>query len=331
MQEYLIDLLCCPICHGDLSWTITARKGSQIEEGTSSCVECGAEYPIRQGIAVYLTASDNPEDLWQDVESNLMSAIKENPDLNKALMNSSIESLNPADQFFRAMALEELGDFEGAESAEKIAHKGLYTREFLDCWKAQVEYLIGKLERENGPIIDIASGRCYLVKEMVQGLAAPIVASDFSLQVMKRNRQWLEFHGLTERVSLLVFDARQSPFKTRSIQCMTTNLGLPNMRGATSVYNELRRVVSGRFLGISNFYLEQDANAETIASYGLAELLYEKQLEVGLSEAGFRIDIENRCRGEAKPTPVGEVLKDAQIDGLPVADTDIDWCVIQAS
>ncbi|MGB3717392.1 MAG: Trm112 family protein [Candidatus Promineifilaceae bacterium] len=331
MQEYLLEILCCPSCHGDLTWSITETRYDHIEEGISECGNCGTTYSIHEGIGVFLTIDDEREDLWQEVESNLMRSIREDPDLCKGLMESPIENLNPADQFFRAMVLEEQGDFAGAARAEETAQHGLYTQEYLDCWKDQVDFLVNQIKGVREPIIDIASGRCYLVEVLAHRVAAPVVASDFSLQVMRRNRRWIEFKGFYHRVSLLVFDARHTPFKGRSIRTMTSNLGLPNIREAGKLHGELRRVVSERFLGISHFYPENDANGELIERYGLTDILYEERLIGGLSHVGFRVDLLNRCRGKAKPTPVGEVVGGAQIDGLPVTEVDLDWCVLQAS
>ena len=331
MQEYLIELLCCPSCHGDLTWTVTDTKDDHVEEGLSECDDCGITYPIREGIGVFLTADREREDLWQDVESNLMRAIREDPDLGMGLMESPIENLNPADQFFRAMVLEEQGDFAGAEMAEEIAHQGLYTQAYSNCWKEQVDFIVKDIDGTTDTIIDLASGRCYLVRVLARRAAAPVVASDFSLKVMRRNRRWIEFQGLYHRVSLLVFDARQNPFKDRSIRTMTSNLGLPNIREAGNLHSELRRVISDRFLGISHFYPENDANRATIDRYGLADMIYKERLIGRLSQAGFRVDILNRCQGKAKPTAVGEVVRGAHIDGLPVAEVDLEWCVLQAS
>jgi uncharacterized protein YbaR (Trm112 family) len=330
MQEYLIELLCCPSCHGDLTWSVTEKKDDHVEEGLSECGVCGMTYPIREGIGVFLTADHEREDLWQEVESNLMRAIREDPDLRAGLMDAPIESLNAADQFFRAMVLEEGGDFAGAEKAEEIAHQGLYTQAYSACWKEQVDYLVNMIEDSRDPIIDLASGRCYLVGLLARRTALPVVASDFSLKVMRRNRRWAEFHGLYHRLSLLVFDARQTPFKNGSVRTMSSNLGLPNIREGGKLHSELRRVISNQFLGISHFYPENDANGAAIDRFGLADMLYEERLIGSLSQAGFRVDMLNRCRGNAKPTAVGEVVAGAQIDGLPVADVDLEWGLLQA-
>lgn len=331
MQEYLIELLCCPACQGDLIWTITETRDDHIEEGLSECGECGGVYPIREGIGVYLTTEHEREDLWQDVESNLMRLIREDPDLREDLMESSIETLNPADQFFRAMVLEEKGDFAGAETVEKIARQGLYTQEYINCWMDQIDYLVDQLDAYRDPIIDLASGRGYLIRELAQRAVAPVVATDFSLQVMRRNRRWVEFQRLYHRVSLLVFDARQTPFKDRSVRIMTSNLGLPNIREAGKFHSELRRIVSGRFLGITHFFPENDANATAIDQYDLGDMLYEERLIAGLSHAGFRVELVNKCRGRARPTPAGKIVRGAQIDGLPIADVELEWCLLQAN
>jgi uncharacterized protein YbaR (Trm112 family) len=330
MQEYLRELLCCPACHGKLAWSIEEMKAGHIEEGTSTCDDCGEAYPIREGIGVFLTAEHAREDLWQEVESNLMRYVRKDPQLYSALMSPPIESLNPADQFFRAMVLEEQGDFAVSEKAEALALQGMYTPAYSDCWADQVDFLVRTIRDTKTPVVDIASGRGYLVQVLAKSIDAPIVASDFSLQVMRRNRRWFEYWHLYHRVSLLVFDARQMPFTARSIGTMTTNLGLPNIREGGKLFGELRRVVSGRFLGISHFFSEDDPNAMAIKKAGLADMLYEKRLVSGLSSAGFAVEFLSRARNRAEPTPIGEIIEGAQVDGLPVAEADLDWCVIES-
>jgi hypothetical protein len=46
------------------------------------------------------------------------------------------------------------------------------------------------------------------------------------------------------------------------------------------------------------------------------------------AEAGWQVEVMSSCLGAAQPTPPGVVLEDARIDGLPVADTMLEWCVL---
>ncbi|MCL4324371.1 MAG: methytransferase partner Trm112 [Candidatus Thermoplasmatota archaeon] len=50
MKKDLMELLCCPLCRGDL--TLEARKEAkgEILDGTIQCTKCSAKFPIEDGI-----------------------------------------------------------------------------------------------------------------------------------------------------------------------------------------------------------------------------------------------------------------------------------------
>ena len=329
MKEYLVDKLCCPVCHEELGWSVEEKVDDHIEDGVAACEGCGASYPIRDGIGLFLTDELEREDLWEEVDSALAKHLREYPELDAQLIKVPLEALGPADQLFRAMILEERGDFAGAELAEDRAHEGLYTQDYLRCWQLQVDTLIEAVKDSDGPIVDLASGRCYLVGKLIEQTNAPIIASDFSSRILRRNRRWLQFKGYYDRVSLLAFDARKTPFKDRSIETLTTNLGVPNIRGTGELFRELRRIVSGRFLAISHFFPEDDGNKDVIEQFELGDAVYKVRLVENMSAAGFKVDTGLSCVGKASPTPVGVVLEGMPVDGLPVERTENEWCVVE--
>ena len=329
MKEYLVDMLCCPVCHEELGWSVEEKLDDHIEAGVAVCEECGASYPIRDGIGLFLTDELKRDDLWEEVDSALTLHLCEHPKLDAQLMEVPLESLGPADQLFRAMVLEERGDFAEAKLAEDSAHEGLYIQEYLRCWQLQMDTLIEVVKDSSGPIVDLASGRCYLVGKLIGQTNAPIIASDFSPRVLRRNRHWLQFNGYYDRVSLIAFDARMTPFRDRSIETLTTNLGVPNIRGTGDLFGELRRIVSGRFLAISHFFPEDDGNREVIEQFALGDAVYKARLVEKMSAAGFEVDTGVPCVGKASPTPVGVVLEGMPVDGLPVERTEYEWCVVE--
>ena len=75
-------------------------------------------------------------------------------------------------------------------------------------------------------MVDLASGRGELVEKLLSHLACPVTATDFSLTVQRRNRRRFRHLGLDARLSLLVVDARQTPFRDGAVPVMTSNLGL---------------------------------------------------------------------------------------------------------
>jgi uncharacterized protein YbaR (Trm112 family) len=313
-----------------LKWDVIEEREGRLEAGTANCQECSAAYPVREGIGIFLTPDLPRKDLWEQVDSQLMLHLRERPDLERKLMDVSINTLGPADLFYRALVLDERGKYEKARELEELSEEGIYTEEYRACWQSQIEYVIEEVAGLEGPIIDLASGRGYLVDKMAQRLDRLIVATDFSPRVLRRDRMWLEAMGLYDKVSLLAFDARRTPFREKAIGVLTTNLGLPNIEEPGKLLRELRRVVGGRFLAITHFYPEEDEiNASALRENGLITLFRAEAVE-SFSSAGWDIEVANVCRGQARPTPTSEVLEGAGIDGFPLAETMLEWCVIDA-
>jgi uncharacterized protein YbaR (Trm112 family) len=50
MRDDLLEILCCPVCRGDLTLAVTRRDEQEIVEGTLTCARCPATYPIADGI-----------------------------------------------------------------------------------------------------------------------------------------------------------------------------------------------------------------------------------------------------------------------------------------
>jgi len=331
MHNYLTGMLQCPACGGSLSWTVSERDGDRILEGAANCANCDADYPIQDGIGLFLTPDLPRNDLWEEGSQWLSGWLREQPDVEARLMNVPVSDLGPADLFFRGLVLEERDQFEEAERAFELARPGLYTEEYLACSEAEFEFVIDELRTGEGPIVDLASGRCTLVADLVRALDRPIVATDFSPRVLRRDREWLAHRNLYDGASLLAFDARRTPFRDGSVGTMTTNLGLPNIEKPGKLLEELRRIVSGRLLAISTFYPEDDAaNLAALREHGLADSMLREPAMAALEEAGWRANTRNAVRGLAKPTPKGEVIEGGGIDAFPVAETTLEWCVIDA-
>lgn len=331
MHHFLIEMLECPVCHGDLAWQIVEQHDDRIEQAEAGCTACRATYPIREGIGVFLTPDLPRNDLWDQVESGLTRHLRQNPKDEHRLIGAPLDQLNPADQFFRALVLEERGQFNAAQAASNAALARMYTLEYQDCSNAQIEYVIEQLTGSTGPIVDLASGRGYLAEKMARQLDRPIVATDFSPRVLRRNRRWFEHFGLYDRVSLLAFDARRTPFRDNSIKTATSYVGLSNIEATGSLLQELRRVVDGKLLAVSLFYSEDDlANAQAIEQAGLSALLYRRAAVTQFVSAGWQVDVANVCRGPARPTPRSAIFEDAGIDSLPVVDTTLEWCTLVA-
>jgi hypothetical protein len=261
-----------------------------------------------------------------------MKYLRFHPELYDQLMTVPLETLSPADQFFRGMMLEELGKFVEAREAHNTAMRGLYTSDYLDCFQSQVDYVINELASGEDPIVDLASGRCYLVEQLAAKLNRPLAATDFSLRVLKQDRKRLEFEGLYNRVSLLGFDARHTPFKDNAIKTLTTNLGLPNIAEPGTLLKDLRRVVKGSFFAISHFFPEDDKrNEEEIRKLKLETFMYRQTALEKFSRAHWQVKIKNVCTGRALPTPPSVIIDGLRNDALPVNETELEWCTLVAN
>lgn len=329
MHTYLIEMLACPVCQGELDWRIDEQDGGRIETAEAACAGCGSTYPVREGIGLFLTPDLSRNDLWEEVGSGLVRYLQANPEVEAQVIDGPVETLAPADQFLRSMLLEERGRFEEAKVAQDLAFREMYTPDYLECWNSQVIYTVEEVSGREGPIVDLASGRGYLAEVLVKELGRPVIVTDFSPSVLRRNRGYFRHIGLYDHISLLAFDARRTPFKDGAVKTMTTNMGLPNIEEPGNLLRELKRVVSGLFLAISHFYPEEDAaNGEVIEEAGLELLLYRKSAVSQFSKAGWEVAIKNECIGQARPTPLSKIVEGLRIDGLPVAETMLAWGVI---
>ncbi|MCX6697236.1 MAG: methytransferase partner Trm112 [Methanoregula sp.] len=50
MKHKLMDILCCPVCKGDLVLRVDAEDEKEILEGGLYCAACTVDYPIHEGI-----------------------------------------------------------------------------------------------------------------------------------------------------------------------------------------------------------------------------------------------------------------------------------------
>ena len=50
MRRALLDILCCPVCKGDLQLRARDERDGEILEGGLFCGKCAVEYPIADGI-----------------------------------------------------------------------------------------------------------------------------------------------------------------------------------------------------------------------------------------------------------------------------------------
>lgn len=102
-----------------------------------------------------------------------------------------------------------------AKNTYEIAQKGLYTQETLRSIACQFDYVINNIYDKNEPVIDLASGRCVFAEELVLRTKNPIVVTDLSPYILRRNRDYFKAIGRYDRVSLIALDVSSTPFKSK--------------------------------------------------------------------------------------------------------------------
>jgi uncharacterized protein YbaR (Trm112 family) len=45
-----MEIICCPMCKGDLELKVNKKDGAEIIDGTLTCHKCDFPYPIEDGI-----------------------------------------------------------------------------------------------------------------------------------------------------------------------------------------------------------------------------------------------------------------------------------------
>ncbi|MCM1991843.1 methyltransferase domain-containing protein [Oceanirhabdus seepicola] len=332
MHKQHINMLECPVCHGDLIWEIKEQKGDRVINAEIICSKCKADYEVRDEIAVFLTPDLPRNDLWEKGESGLEKHFKENPEIYKELMTTPEEELNGADYWFKASYLDMKGNYEESSRMYKRTHEKIYTQDSINGLKSQKEFVIKNIENDNDTIVDIASGKGYLVEAMLQDTNNYIIATDFSPIILERNREYFKFKGLYEKLSLIAFDARKTPFKNNSIQIMTSNVGIQNIEDPGNVIDEMNRITKGKFMSIMHLIDENDkVHIELFENYGGLDYATKERAKDTFKRNSWNSEIQNSFMAEIKPTPTGKILDGGQIDGFPIQDTKVEFCVIVAS
>lgn len=331
MQSVFLDLLECPGCHGTLTWEVLEKYGERIEKADASCLACGAIYPVREGIASFLLADRARNDPWQQSESGISQYLREHADAEQQLMERPVDLLSPADQFVRAMVLTERGAYDEARRLTGLALPHLYTSAYQACLESEIQQVAALLSSASWPLVDLASGQGTLIETLLQRVDQPIIISDISPTVLHRNRHRLAFSGLADRLTLLAFDARCTPFKQGAVKTMTTLLGLSNIDQPGQLLHELRRIISGSLLAIVYFFPEDDeANATAIRSIMDSTFLFRSSALEQFANAGWQVELINVRKGQARPTPQSVVIPGLQIDSLPVVETTFEWSLLVA-
>lgn len=262
-------------------------------------------------------------DRWAETESGLLAFLRDHPDIERALLDVPLEQLNGADAYLRASVLSERG--EAAADAYRYADEACYRPEFRAARDDALEGLLEHVAGGEGLVVDVATGRGGLLERLVASTSRPLVATDVSPHVLRATERRIP------GPRYLVADALSLPFEEGEVSTVVTHLGLANVPQGRALLRELRRV--GReFVGTHLFYSADDApNQAAARELGLEELLTRESALDALAEAGWDASLEYAREVPASPTPTSALVPGLGIDGLPIRDTRVVWCVLRAS
>ncbi len=334
MRSDLLDLLVCPVCKTEISWTAEQENGNEVLAATGSC-SSEHSFEIREGIAILLPQS--ALDPWAEMFSGIERMVKEHPDIEEALFAPDPTGLGPADRFLRVQLLQARGRFELAEREHTAAAVGIYGQPTCSALATAIEAVVERLRSGEGPVFDVASGPGTLVREILTGTDRTVIATDVSAWVLRRLRDQLAALGLPAgRLALAVCDARHLPLRDGSVSDLTTFEGLGNIAAdaareagglprsaALDLLREWRRVAHRMTSVQSLFSPTSLVHRAVLGHHGVAALTFPGPLHALLREAGWRVVDEQTRSLTRRPTPRSTLLRGVRIDGLPLLPTRV--------
>ena len=266
------------------------------------------------------------EDTWAEAESALSRHLRENPEIERALLHSPLDGLNGADLFLRASVVEERSGFTAARKTYELADEKTYEPEVRAARDAMLDRVAELVRDGEGTVVDVATGRGTLLERLLAATERPLVATDISPTVLERVRRRLG----AERIQYVVADAHALPFDDAAVPTFASHVGLANVSDAAPLLRELRR--AGRELIATHlFYPEADEeNRRAARELGLDELLFRESAFRAFAAAGWTLAVESDQEVSAAPTPASALIEGVRVDALPAAPTRISYCVLVA-
>ncbi|MCL2772484.1 MAG: methyltransferase domain-containing protein [Oscillospiraceae bacterium] len=330
MFNFLKEILICPECHGELMWEIMNENKIHIIEAEVKCLRCNKIYEVKNGIGRFVEY-ENSSDGWQDDENWLNDLIGNNPDVRKKLMTTDIEEMNAADIVIRYMVHKAEGNISEAEKLIEIINKKAYKEETIKANLSQLDYIVNSLKDENDFILDVASGEGSLISKFLENTDTCLISSDISFNVLEKAKKSTEEKGFSDRVSYIAFDLNKSPFKEKTVKTITSFLGLQNIP-YPEVFKEMRRICNGKLYMACVFCCEDNiVNLRALEKGGSDKTWVKNKFIDEFNKVGFTSIVENSIITLDDPTPVGEIVKGATIDGYPVETGHFERAVVISS
>lgn len=303
------DILACPVCKEELL----------IEYNTFFCKKCGKKFVTRESIYDFLTGG---EDAWKYFKGGPFGNDKE---LEDKFLKTPDSELAPSDLLLKGLIYWYKGDFEAYEGIMKASMKTIYTKERNETTKNVVEHANNLLKKEEGIIMDLASGIGGWLTEFIEKFPRELLSVDISPTSSYGLHRYLKYLKKDHLVTQIVADAKLLPFKNGSIDVITTAAGFQNMEDGEEVFKELRRV-SKKLIGICLFMEENDPNLKPEKDKTLHVKKYFKD---GLEKAGWKVHFENEIMAKVEPTPRSEILG-IRPDEIPETPTVEEFAVVVA-
>ena len=253
MYESLLPLLACPACKHESLSFMGHSCEGRLVDGTLACSHCTQQYPVENEIAVLVDPAQHIDDWHWEVD---------------------IESLETFAAFDTAYANSMPADVRG-------------NRPLL------ISRIMHVANQSEGPILDIATGRGVLLRELSLLLTNdyPLIGIDIDLKVLRGLQRFLRRAGLYEPVSLIAMDAKDIAFRAGSMGVVTSWFGFNNVPEAWPALQQAEAVLApGGFLATSVLNVLPDSPSHLLASdAGFADFLTEDAVRASFAETSLTL------------------------------------------
>lgn len=253
MYESILPLLACPSCRHDVLTFKGATEDDRLVNGTLTCSQCRHDYPIENEIAT-LVDPNQPGDEWQ--------------------WEVDIENLETFAAFDTAYA-------------NSMPATVRQNRPLL------VSRIMHVANQSEGPILDIATGRGVLLRELALLLTSdyPLIGIDIDPKVLRGLQRFLRRSGLYDPVSLIVMDVRNLAFRPASVGTVTSWFGFNNVPDPQIALQEVERVlVAGGRLATSILNVGATSPTHALArEAGFADFLTDEAVEARFSQTSLTL------------------------------------------
>ena len=254
MFKSILPLLACPMCHNESLVFDGSSQDDRFVDGSLTCAGCERVYPVENEIA----------DLADPAKS-----------INEWEWEVDIENLDTFAAFDTA-----------------------YARSMPATVRRNLPLLVNRImhvaNRSEGPILDVATGRGVLLRELALLLTTdqPIIGIDVDMKVLRGLQRFLRHRGLYDEVSLISMDAKRLALRSNAIGTVTSWFGFNNVPDAPPAMRETQRVLaSGGRLATAILNVDPTSTTYRIAEEaGFSDFLTDENARINLAAATLLIE-----------------------------------------